>query len=329
VIFSGIQPTSKPHIGNYLGAIKRWIELQDTPAQLIYCIVDLHALTSVYQNPDSVSYTIKELTLSLLACGLDPTRCILFQQSQIPQHAELSWMLSCLTPIGWLTRMTQWKSQGLSNNNVHVGMLTYPVLMAADILLYKTTHVPVGDDQVQHLELTKTLVRTFNKRYDCQYLTSPNVIMGDVPRVKNLRSPDQKMSKSDKSILSRIELTDQPDEIRNKIKRAVTDSNSAISYDPDLRPGVSNLVTLFSAFNQCTVEETCKQFEGSNTEQFKEALADVIITCLKPIREAAYKLQNEHGYIDLVLKEGREKALEIAANNMNKIKSIILDYSTK
>lgn len=319
-IFSGVQPSGTLHLGNYLGAIKQWVQLQDTCRSVLYSVVDLHSLT-VHQAPLLLQRNIRSVAVSLLACGVDPQRSILFQQSQVSQHAELAWLLGCLTPTGWLNRMTQWKSKGATDKRdlVALGLFAYPVLMSADILLYGASHVPVGHDQVQHLELARDIARTFNSTYGHTF-QPPEVLLGEVHRVMSLRNPLQKMSKSDNQEMSCVNLCDTPDVIVKKIQKAVTDCTGEVSYDPDERPGVSNLVAIYAAMSGLTHQEVCGQFEGKQTVDFKRELAELLVERLAPIGKKVEELEADSGYVDSVLKEGAERAGLIACENLTRVK---------
>ena len=322
-VFSGIQPSGVPHIGNYLGALKNWVSLQDTETDLppIYCIVDLHALTTLYGQPRILRQQIIESTASLIACGLDPKKSIIFQQSSVHHHTQLAWILSCLTSTGTLGRMTQWKSRQKTHMST-LGLFSYPVLMCADILLYRTTHVPVGDDQIQHLELARNMADYFNKTYSTDFLYIPESILpieSGACRVMNLREPLEKMSKSNQSEYSRINLTDSPSAIKSKVLRAVTDDSSRVSFEPQTRPGVSNLVSIYASFSEKSIEDVCKDFEGKSTHEFKVALHNLLIEKLQVYQTEYKRVIQDKAYILTVLEQGREQALKIADDNMKQI----------
>jgi tryptophanyl-tRNA synthetase len=318
-IFSGIQPTGIPHLGNYLGAIRNWVKLQEEFPSVLYCIVDLHSLT-VPQHPLQLKDNIFQMAACLLACGVNPEKSILFQQSKVPQHAELTWMLTCGTPVGWLNRMTQWKSKVKSKDSLLLGLYSYPVLMAADILLYNTTHVPVGEDQVQHIELTRDIAKSFNSQYQTCVFTEPQTILGSFPRVMSLRNPQQKMSKSDPSDHSRITLLDTPDQIRAKIAKAVTDSISTLTYDHTHRPGVANLISLYGNITGLSNESVCGCFEGKQSVHLKEELAELIIEALSPVRQKTEELLEDRDYVRTVLSEGNCKAKGLASSVISTVK---------
>ena len=322
-VFSGIQPSGVPHIGNYLGALKNWVSLQNTESDLtpIYCIVDLHALTTLYCQPQVLRQQIIESTASLIACGLDPKKCIIFQQSSVHHHTQLAWVFSCLTSTGMLGRMAQWKARQKTHMNT-LGLFSYPVLMCADILLYRTTHVPVGDDQIQHLELARHIAEYFNRTYSTDFLNIPEAILSNesgVCRVMSLREPLEKMSKSNQSEYSRINMTDSPSAITSKVLRAVTDDISKVGFEPQLRPGVSNLVSIYASFSDKPIEDVCEDFEGKSTHEFKVALHNLLIEKLKMYQTEYKRVLQDKAYILTVLQQGREQALAIADENMKQI----------
>ncbi|KAF9433241.1 Tryptophan--tRNA ligase, mitochondrial, partial [Entomortierella beljakovae] len=338
IIFSGIQPTGHPHIGNYLGAISNWVTLQEEAHKaketVLFSIVDLHAIT-LPQNPDVLRKERREMAITLLACGVDPSKCILFEQSKVSGHAELTWILNCMTPVGWLARMTQWKSkmgistgaQGLEDVNatkgLQLGLFAYPVLMAADVLLYKATKIPVGEDQVQHLELARDIAQTFNKTVKKQFFPLPKPMITETKRVMSLKSPTSKMSKSDPSDQTRINLIDSPKVISSKIKSSVTDSIRGISYDRVERPAVANLVEIYAGMKHVSIEDVVREHADSSNAIFKEALAEVIISALKPIQEEMVRLDKEDGYLQSVLDKGAARANEIARPNLDEAKRLM------
>jgi tryptophanyl-tRNA synthetase len=313
-IFSGIQPTHNMHLGNYLGAVRNWVRLQDD-FDTIYCVVDLHALT-VPQVPAELRAHIRELAATLLACGIDPTRSILFAQSTVPAHSELAWLFSCLTPLGWLKRMTQFKDKaGKQQDSAMHGLLAYPVLMAADILVYKATHVPVGEDQKQHLELSRDIAGAYNQRYGVDFFPLPEPqILGEATRVMSLRDGTKKMSKSDPSDQSRINMTDDADTIALKIRRAKTDPEPLPSEAKGLegRPEAENLVTIYGALAGRGAAEVLSEFGGAPFSVFKQALTDVAVVSLAPIASEMRRLLADPGYVDGVLREGGAKARALA-----------------
>ncbi|RHZ86213.1 hypothetical protein Glove_53g83 [Diversispora epigaea] len=333
LILSGIQPTGIPHIGNFLGALSNWASLQHTANvndNLLYAIVDLHALT-VPQDPRQLRKNKLDMTIALLACGIDPKRSIIFEQSKIPAHSECAWILSCITPVGWLSRMTQWKVKSQQNKKIQsvedidstsgscLGLFAYPVLQAADILLYKATHIPIGEDNIQHLELTRDIALKINKLYKKDIFPIPQSILAPAKRVMSLRDSSKKMSKSDPSELSRINLDDTPSEIISKIKKATTDSIKGITYDPVERPAIANLITIYAAIKEVAIEEIVKEYSNSNAQQFKEALAQVLIEKLTPVRNEIEKLKIDSDYVQQVLKDGNEKASLLANKNLDEL----------
>ncbi|GGE17607.1 tryptophan--tRNA ligase [Polymorphobacter glacialis] len=313
-VFSGIQPTGNLHLGNYLGAIRNWVTMQDA-YEAIFCVVDLHAIT-VPQDPAVLRRGIREMTAALLASGLDPARCILFQQSQVRVHAELAWVLSCSARMGWLGRMTQFKEKsGKDREGASVGLFTYPVLQAADILAYKATHVPVGDDQKQHLELARDIAQKFNTDYGVDLFPLPEpVIQGPATRIMSLRDGSAKMSKSDPSDAARINMTDDADAIAQKIKRARTDDDALPSEPAGLagRPEAANLVAIMAALENVSVADVLTRHGGQGFGQFKPALADVMVAVLAPITARFTELCKDTAYLDTVLAGGAVRARAIA-----------------
>ncbi|XP_073473624.1 tryptophan--tRNA ligase, mitochondrial [Aquarana catesbeiana] len=311
-VFSGIQPTGIPHLGNYLGALQSWVKLQDEFSSVLYSIVDLHSIT-VPQDPRSLRESILDMTACLLACGIDPEKSVLFQQSQVPEHAELGWVLGCLTSMPRIRHLPQWKIKSQTQKSEgSVGLFTYPVLQAADILLYKSTHVPVGDDQLQHLELTQDTARIFNHRYG-QFFPIPKTLTTTSKKIHSLRDPSAKMSKSDPQKLATVRLTDSPDEISLKFRKAVTDFTSEVTYDPEGRPGVSNLVAIHSAVTGLTPEDVVEQSRGLETAQYKLVVAEAVIEKLTPIRGEIQRLRADEGFLRVVLNQGAVRAREVAA----------------
>ncbi|MFQ5785640.1 MAG: tryptophan--tRNA ligase [Alphaproteobacteria bacterium] len=324
-IFSGIQPTGNLHLGNYLGAIRNWVSLQET-FESIYCIVDLHAVT-VKQDPETLRRNVREVTAGLLAAGIHRQKCIIFNQSAVAGHSELCWLLSCVTPLGWLNRMTQFKEKaGKHRDNAVLGLYAYPVLMAADILLYKATHVPVGDDQKQHLELSRDIAGAFNRQFgvDCFPLPEPQII-GAATRVMSLRDGSKKMSKSDTSDYSRINLTDDADTIALKIRKARTDPDP-LPGDPgglEGRPEAANLVGIYAALDGSTVDAVCAQYDGAPFSTFKSDLADLAVSALGPIGAEMKRLMADPGEIDAVLAFGAERADKIARRHLAEVHGIM------
>ncbi|XP_031611414.1 tryptophan--tRNA ligase, mitochondrial [Oreochromis aureus] len=310
-VFSGIQPTGVPHLGNYLGALENWVSLQHQYPSVLYSIVDLHSITQP-QDPTQLKSNILDMAASLLACGINPEKAILFQQSQVSEHAELSWILGCLTSMPRLRHLPQWKMKSKVKNEGSVGLYTYPVLQAADILLYKSTHVPVGEDQVQHLELAQDLARIFNNRYG-ELFPEPCALLSSTQKVKSLRDPSAKMSKSDPQTMATVSVTDTPDDIALKIRRAVTDFTSEVTFDPETRPGVSNLVNIHAAVAMISVQEAVSQARGLDTGAYKKLVSDAVIQRLTPIREEIERLRSDRAHLERVLAQGTCRARELAA----------------
>jgi tryptophanyl-tRNA synthetase len=311
-VFSGIQSSGNLHLGNYLGSIANWIDLQNQN-HCIFGIMDLHAIT-IPQDPKELTQNILEVAICYLASGLDPKKSIIFQQSKVSQHTELAWALACITPLGWLNRMTQFKEKALKQDeNTNLGLLSYPVLMAADILLYKTDLVPVGEDQKQHLELTRDIAGAFNRKVGQSYfkLPEPMIIKG-VARIMSLTDGTKKMSKSEVSDYSRINLNDEPEEIVKKVKKCKTDSISLIAHD-ETRPEIYNLLNIFAAITNKKPEEIAKEYENSGYGKFKTDLADAIVAKLSKISQNIKYLQKDIDYVNNVLIEGNEKASDIAS----------------
>lgn len=318
-IFSGIQPTGSIHLGNYLGAIAQWINLQNNNEDLILCIADLHSITLPHE-PENLSRNIIELAATLLGCGIDPERTILFQQSNVPAHAELSWCLGCISTMARLAHLPQYKEKSASLKDIPLGLYIYPVLQAADILTYKATHVPVGEDQIQQIQLCQELARMFNNRYG-QTFPIPHTLItsSEYGRIKSLRDPSKKMSKSDPDAKSRICLTDSIDDIVSKIKKAVTDCTSQVTYNPDERPGVSNLISIHSFVTKKSVGDICREVEGLNTGQYKTVVADAVVSYVKPIQESIARYINDQGYLLEILNIGKNRASEIANENLKQV----------
>jgi tryptophanyl-tRNA synthetase len=318
-VFSGIQPTGNLHLGNYLGAIHNWIKLQDQH-RCIFGVMNLHAIT-LPQDPKALKQNVLDAAATYLACGLDPKKVTLFSQSEVAEHAELAWVFSTLTPMGWLNRMTQFKEKSAKDENL--GLYSYPVLMASDILLYKTDLVPVGEDQKQHLELTRDIAGAFNRRFGKEYFKLPEVmIVKDVKRIMSLQDGTKKMSKSDESDLSRINLTDSADEIAKKIKKAKTDSMPTITFD-EARPEMFNLINIFSAFSGKTPQEIAKEYETAGNGKFKTDLAEVVVNALRPIQEKLNQFKQDQSYVRQVLNQGREQAQAIAAKTKKEVFEIV------
>ena len=324
-IFSGVQPTGNLHLGNYLGAIKKFVDLQkDIKNNCIYCVVDLHAIT-VKQDPKVLKKNIRETTAAFLASGLDPKKSIIFNQSMVSSHSEGAWLLGCVARMGWLNRMTQFKEKaGKDKEKASVGLYIYPILMASDILLYDATHVPVGEDQKQHLELTRDIAQKFNSDFNCpDFLITPEpLIQENFSRIMSLKDGTKKMSKSDSSDQSRINLTDDKDQIVNKIKKAKTDSAQLPQNDNDIikRPELVNLYGIFSSIQNQNLNKTINDFSGKNFSEFKNELAEVLVEKIYPISNEIKKLLKDEKYIDNILKTGSIKAEKIAQKKVNDIK---------
>ena len=328
IIFSGVQPTGNLHLGNYLGAIKNFVELNnDKENQCIFCVVDLHAIT-VKQDKDELKNNIRETAATFIASGIDTSRSIIFNQSEVHAHAEGSWILSCMAPMGWLNRMTQFKEKaGKDKEKASVGLYIYPILMASDILLYDATHVPVGEDQKQHLELTRDIAQKFNKDFNCEnFFKIPEpLIKKKFSRIMSLKDGLKKMSKSDPSDLSRINLTDSKDEIVNKIKKAKTDSYPIPNEEIKLkdRPEAQNLLGIYSSISNQNLDETLNEFGGKNFSDLKVQLAEILSNKISPITKEIKKLTNDKKYLDKILLEGASKAEEIAGQKIKEMKKII------
>jgi tryptophanyl-tRNA synthetase len=333
-VFSGMQPTGNLHLGNYLGAMVNWIKLQDTH-ECIYCVVDLHAIT-VWQEPKELTRAIREVTAAYLACGLDPKRSIIFNQSQVAEHAELAWVLNCVARVGWLNRMTQFKEKaGRDKEAASVGLYIYPNLMAADILAYRATHVPVGEDQKQHLELARDIAQKFNldfaeaiaeAGYGDGFFPLPEpLIMGPATRVMSLRDGIKKMSKSDASDFSRINLIDDADTIARKIRKAKTDPDPLPSEEAGLkhRPEAENLVGIYAALAGRTVAEVLREKGGNQFSAFKQALIELAVAKLAPIAAEKRRLEVDHAYIDGVLADGAARARALAGPIYGEVKKIV------
>ena len=327
-IFSGVQPTGNLHLGNYLGAIKKFVDLQkDNKNNCIYCVVDLHAIT-VKQDPKVLKKNIRETTATFLASGLDPKKSIIFNQSMVSSHSEGAWLLGCIARMGWLNRMTQFKEKaGKDKEKASVGLYIYPILMASDILLYDATHVPVGEDQKQHLELTRDIAQKFNSDFNCpNFLTAPEpLIQEKFSRIMSLKDGTKKMSKSDLSDQSRINLTDNKDQIVSKIKKAKTDSEQLPQDDKDInkRPELINLYGIFSSIQNQSLNKTIDDFKGKNFSDFKNKLAEVLVEKIYPISKEINKLLKDEKYIDEVLESGSIEAEKIAKKKVNDIKQKI------
>jgi len=324
-IFSGVQPSGNLHIGNYLGAIKNWVSLQKE-FECIFCIVDLHALT-IKQDPKELENNTLEVTATYIASGINPEKTLIFNQSSVPAHAELTWLLSCITPLGWLNRMTQFKEKaGKKKESAILGLYSYPVLMAADVLAYKATHVPVGEDQKQHLELVRDIAGAFNRIYNTDFFPLPEPqIFGEATRVMSLRNGSQKMSKSDASDFSRINITDNKDLIVKKIQKAKTDTGILPSKKEDLknRPEVENLLGIYASLCDKKLNLVIEEMAGKNFEQFKKLLTEIVLEKVEPISKKINELLDNVDYLKRILNTGKEKANQIALNNLKEVKKII------
>ena len=327
-IFSGVQPTGNLHLGNYLGSIKNFVELNnDNNNECIFCVVDLHAIT-VKQDPKELKNNIRETVATFIASGIDANKSIIFNQSRVSSHAEAAWILSCVARMGWLNRMTQFKEKaGKDKEKASIGLYSYPVLMAADILLYDATHVPVGDDQKQHLELCRDIAQKFNNDFEIDnFLKVPEpLIQKDFSRIMSLKDGSKKMSKSELSDLSRINLTDDKDQIVNKIKKAKTDPMPMPINVKELdeRSEAKNLIGIFASLTNSNLEEAVEKFAGKNFSEFKENLSHILVDKIEPISVEIKKLLNDQTYLDKILTEGFEKADLIASKKIQKIKEIV------
>ena len=327
-IFSGVQPTGNLHLGNYLGAIKNFVDLNnDTQNECIFCVVDLHAIT-VSQNPKDLKSNIHETVATFIASGIDPKKSIIFNQSQVSAHSEAAWILSCIARMGWLNRMTQFKEKaGKDKEKASIGLYSYPVLMAADILLYDSTHVPVGDDQKQHLELCRDIAQKFNNDYEIEnfFIVPEPLIKKEFSRIMSLKDGLKKMSKSEASDLSRINLTDNKDQIINKIKKAKTDTLPLPSTIEELekRPEAKNLIGIYSSLMNNTLQKSIDEFSGKNFSDFKEKLSELIVNEINPISLKVKELLNDKVFLEKILDDGYEKANEIASKKIKKIHEIV------
>ena len=326
LVFSGVQPTGNLHLGNYLGALKKFETLQKE-MQCIYCVVDLHAIT-VFQNPSELSNSVLETTASFLATGLDPNKSIIFNQSSVSGHSELAWILNCISRIGWLNRMTQFKDKaGSDKEKASVGLYIYPNLMAADILLYKATHVPVGADQKQHLELSRDIAQKFNNDFKCEnFFPLPEpLISKNISRIMSLRDGSKKMSKSEESDYSRINLKDSADEINKKIKKAKSDSEPIPDNIKLLekKPEAQNLLTIYSELSKNTLEKTLQEMAGKEYSFLKKKLTEILIDEVTPVGKEIKKLLDNKSYLKEILKKGSEKANIIAEENLKNIRDIV------
>ena len=326
-IFSGIRPSGKLHLGNYLGAIKNWIELQDKPntERAIFAVVDYHGITTPF-NPKTYRQQVMDTILDFLAAGIDPKKSLLIRQSKIPEHTELAWIFNTITPVSWLDRLPTYREKlGETDGKYnHVGLLDYPVLMAADILLYKSNLVPVGEDQLPHMDLTNEIAKKFNSMFGQTFEpVKPHLAIG--ARIMSLQDPAKKMSKTPSASSGQagdeyIALSDSPDEIRDKIKKAVTDSGNEIVFDPAKKPAISNLMTIYHLLSQNSVNEIEKKYGGKNYSEFKSDLAEVVVNFLNPFQEKRRELKNDLTYVEDVLMESEEKAKIIASSTLTEVK---------
>jgi tryptophanyl-tRNA synthetase len=312
-VLSGVQPTGNLHIGNYLGAISNWVKIQHQ-YESIFCIVDLHAIT-VYQKPDELRAKICELAALFLAAGIDPKHSSIMVQSQVPGHSELAWMLTCVTPMGWLSRMTQFKAKSAAQDTVGDGLYQYPVLMAADILLYQAAVVPVGDDQAQHLELTRDIAERFNSLYGETFVVPETKLPGFGARVMGLDDPTAKMSKSAQGAGHAIALLDSPDKIRKAFNRATTDSNPAVNFET-MGPGVQNLLSIYQAFSEDDDSAMRNRFTGMRYGDLKKQVAEMVIAHLEPLQGRYKEITQDPGYVESILREGAERVRPIAAETV-------------
>nr|MBI5455412.1 tryptophan--tRNA ligase [Candidatus Levybacteria bacterium] len=316
VVFSGIQPSGNLHIGNYIGALNQWVKMQDS-TESIFCIVDLHAIT-VPQDPVQLKEKVLEVAALYLACGIDPKKSHIFVQSENPNHTSLAWILNTITPFGQLERMTQFKDKS-EKHEANAGLFDYPVLMAADILLYQTDEVPVGQDQKQHLELTRDLAEKFNSKFGQTFKLPVPVISKEAARIMSLQNPDNKMSKSDTNSLATIYLLDSEDQIREKIKKAVTDSGSQISRDASSE-GLSNLLVIYSALKDWDLNKTYDEVEGKSYGEFKNLLADLVVLHLSKIQKKYHEIRSDEKALRQVLGEGRDFAIEKSSQTLQSVK---------
>jgi len=326
-VLSGIQPTGSPHIGNYLGALKNWAKIQ-YDYESIYCIVDLHAIT-VYQKPEELRANTLELAGMLLAIGIDPKHSALIVQSAVPEHAELGWLLTCVTPVGWLERMTQYKAKAEEQETIGSGLLQYPVLMAADILLYQAAIVPVGEDQKQHLELARDIAQRFNSLYGDTFVMPATHLPTVGARVMGLDDPEKKMSKSAEGSGHAISLLDPPASIRKKIMRATTDSQPAVDFESPAGPGagVRNLLSIYQAFTGCDADTMRVEFSGLRYGDLKKRVAEAVVAALEPIQTRYREIIAEPGYVAGVLREGAERVTPIARDTCDKVKHAMGIYT--
>ncbi|OHA65983.1 MAG: tryptophan--tRNA ligase [Candidatus Wildermuthbacteria bacterium RIFCSPHIGHO2_02_FULL_49_9] len=320
-IFSGIQPTGPMHIGNYLGAVSQWLELQKQH-ECFFCVVDLHAIT-VPQNPKELELATRNKVIELLATGISPEKCALFVQSQVPEHTELAWILNTMTPLGELERMTQFKDKAKKQKTeVFAGLFNYPVLMASDILLYKTQAVPVGQDQAQHLELTRTLAKKFNSRFGETFVEPKTILKKEGARIMSLKEPRKKMSKSDKPD-SYLGIFEEPESMKKKIMAATTDTGKEIKFDEKKKPGISNLLTIYSLFSKEPMQKAEKKFQKKDYAFLKKSLAALLTQKLEPLRKKKRELDSRELYVKEILRQGQNRASSIAKATMQDVREKI------
>ena len=324
-VLSGVQPTGNLHIGNYLGALKNWTKIQ-YDYESIFCIVDLHAIT-VYQAPEELKGKILEIAAIFLACGIDPKHSTVVVQSSVSGHAELSWLLTCVTPVGWLERMTQYKSKAVAQETILAGLMQYPVLMAADILLYQASVVPVGDDQSQHLELTRDIAQRFNSLYGETFVMPETKLPAVGARVMGLDEPEKKMSKSATGSGHAIALLDPPDVIRKKLSRATTDSNPHVDFET-MGPGVQNLLAIYQAFGEASDDAMLATFAGMRYGDLKKTVADMVVSHLEPIQRRYREITADPAYLAGILEEGRARVAPIAAATLRLTKQRMGVYTS-
>ena len=324
VLFSGIQPTGHLHIGNYFGAIRQWLDLQHKYANPIFCVVDLHAITVDYE-PSAMMHNIYKTIATYVACGVDPKRAKIFIQSEVSEHLKLYWLLNCITPISWLQRMTQFKDKSKKySNKTYVGLMNYPVLMAADILLYGPGDIPVGDDQMQHIELTCQIARAFNHRFRVNHFAMPSGLVSDSGRIMSLKDGNKKMSKSDPSDYSRINLTDSNDVIVKKIAKATTDSHTNLVDNLDKRPEIKNLVAIYSKLKNWQVPHSLEYLADKNYALFKSELSDLLISLIEPIATKVNDMMSDVSYIKQLAQQGAASLKPIARKNFDEINKIAI-----
>lgn len=320
-ILTGLQPTGNITLGNYIGAIKQMIEYQENYESYIF-VADMHSIT-IEQNPNELKNNIKDLVALYLACGIDPNKNVIFLQSDNLYHANMSWLLECNTPYGELTRMTQFKDKSQKNTNFYAGLFTYPVLMAADILLYDVDYVPTGQDQKQHVELARNIALRINKKYDNIFKLPEPLISKKGAKIMDLVDPTKKMSKSGDNKKGIIYLLDEPTQIRKKIMSATTDSEMLIKYDMDNKPGISNLINIYSALSNLSIEDVENKFKDANYGQFKTAVADLVVGFITPIQEKYNSIINNNEYLNEILDNGANKTIEIAKNKYTRLRELM------